>query len=382
MDDHDYVDQQKPVVIPIKRSKNNFAREQETDMSLVKNPTNEHEPGYYECHICHVKIPKPRVKSVGRPGVDTFLKIENEHLSSVHGFQLLQTCNICSNSCADLERHLERGHSDKKCHICGKFALSKKRLESHLLRHNKSETRELEAKGEQVCPHCGKVFPTIILLNQHIKRVCRVQYEESTCDKCGKAFTNPYRHRAHVLREHSGKEKPQYICNICGKIVLSKKALETHHTAFHEIRELKIKCELCGKLFAENYGLRKHMEKIHTEKEACQICGFKTHFLKRHHKTVHTKNEDKKCQCQECGKGFVNKIHLERHKISMHLKTKPYNCRYGCDISYSDFSNRNAHEKKTHGKIFLNVKEQKLKEKIEMLGFDVDTLTNPISQYL
>ena len=372
LDDHDYVEQQKPVVIPIKRSQKMIAVEQE-----------ELESGFYECHICQVKIPNPPVKSVGRPGLDKFLKIENEHLSSVHGFQLLQTCNYCQSSCADLERHLERGHYDKKCHICGKIAASKKRLEIHLMMHKKIEARELEAKEEKICPHCGKVFQNTIRLNEHIRRACRaIQYEESKCDKCGKAFKNPYAHRSHVLKEHSGKEKRQYICNICGKILFSKNSLDGHHKAFHEIRELKIKCELCGKFFAEKFGLRSHMKKCHTEKETCPICGFKTHNMKIHNQTAHTKDEDKEFQCQDCGKGFVNKIRLERHKISMHLKTKPYNCRYGCDISYSDFSNRNAHEKKTHGKIFLKLKEQKLKEKFEMLGVDVDTLTNPISQYL
>ena len=372
LDDHDYVDQQKPVVIPIKRSQNNFAAEQEKPSLL----------GFYECHICHVKIPSPQVKGVGRPGMDTFLKIENEHLSSVHGFQLLQKCFICQTSCADVEKHLERGHPDKKCHICGRFVNSKKRLEIHVSMHKKMKARELAAKEEKICPHCGKVFQNTIRLNEHIKRACIASHEETTCEECGKTFKNPYGHRAHVLEKHSGKERSQYICNICGKILHSKGSLSAHHKAIHGIRELNIKCELCGKLFAEKFCLKKHMETVHTEKEACPICGFKTHNMKNHNKTVHTKDEDKEFQCQECGKGFVERQHLERHKISMHLKTKPYNCRYGCDISYSDFSNRNAHERKTHGKLFLNIREQRLKEKIEMLGVDVDTLPNPIDQYV
>ena len=62
----------------------------------------------------------------------------------------------------------------------------------------------------------------------------------------------------------------------------------------------------------------------------------------------------------------------------MHLKTRPFNCRYGCDISYNDHSNRNAHEKKTHGKLFTTVKEEKLKEKIKLLGLDEKSFSNPI----
>ena len=35
--------------------------------------------------------------------------------------------------------------------------------------------------------------------------------------------------------------------------------------------------------------------------------------------------------------------------MNVHLKLRPYKCRFGCDFGYNDFSNRNAHEKKKHG---------------------------------
>ena len=38
--------------------------------------------------------------------------------------------------------------------------------------------------------------------------------------------------------------------------------------------------------------------------------------------------------------------------MNVHLKLRPYECRYGCSFRYNDLSNRNAHEKKTHGQIF------------------------------
>ena len=94
--------------------------------------------------------------------------------------------------------------------------------------------------------------------------------------------------------------------------------------------------------------------------------------------SVHTKDEEKEFQCDQCDKGFITKKYLERHKISVHLKTKPYNCRYGCVFSYNDMANRNAHERKTHGSLFYNHKEEKLKEKIKMLGVDEKTFANPI----
>ena len=95
------------------------------------------------------------------------------------------------------------------------------------------------------------------------------------------------------------------------------------------------------------------------------MCGYQNCWkrsLTFHQQVVH---EDKKFQCQDCGKGFSIKRKLEYHRISIHLKTKPFNCRYGCEISYSDPGNRNAHERKTHGKLFITVKEQRLKERAE-----------------
>ena len=167
------------------------------------------------------------------------------------------------------------------------------------------------------------------------------------------------------MREKHGneeKEKPQYVCNICGKVLSSRGALNGHHRALHEIRELKIKCERCGKLCVNAVNLKYHM-RMHEEKKSCPVCGIKVRLLKEHIDNVHTTDEEKMFRCQDCGKGFIFENKLEFHRINMHLKTKPYNCRYGCDISYNDDSNRNAHEKKTHGKLFTTVREEKLKEK-------------------
>ena len=47
--------------------------------------------------------------------------------------------------------------------------------------------------------------------------------------------------------------------------------------------------------------------------------------------------------------------------MSVHLKLRPYKCRYGCDDSYNDYHNRNSHEKKKHGKLFTTAEKEKEK---------------------
>jgi hypothetical protein len=38
-------------------------------------------------------------------------------------------------------------------------------------------------------------------------------------------------------------------------------------------------------------------------------------------------------KCEDCpDKVFKTKNALERHTMNIHLKEKPYNCRFGCDV--------------------------------------------------
>ena len=88
---------------------------------------------------------------------------------------------------------------------------------------------------------------------------------------------------------------------------------------------------------------------------------------------VHQTEEYKKFICEHCDKRFFTSASLNKHIMNVHLKLRPYSCRYGCEFAYNDVSNRNAHEKKTHGKLFITAQEEKekykesLKKEAEML---------------
>ena len=232
-------------------------------------------------------------------------------------------------------------------------------------------------KVRQQCTYCGKMVNDI---KRHISYVCRKRdygYGKIKCDLCEKTFNNPYNLKGHVRTTHAKKESEKAICNICGKVLLSKYILSIHHKNMHEIVELKYKCEKCGRMCESKGKLNKHMQTHFIQKTPCTICGKSFSNVERHMKTIHGKDEDKRIQCQDCGKGFQSQSHLKMHQMSVHLKLRPYSCRYGCEFRYNDSSNRNSHERKIHGKIFTTKMEEKLKEKIEYLGINTNQINTP-----
>ena len=102
-------------------------------------------------------------------------------------------------------------------------------------------------------------------------------------------------------------------------------------------------CHKCDYSCESNGVLKAHME-THEEKKPCPECGMKVRNLREHIAAVHTPDEMKKFQCQDCGKGFNSALKVEKHRMNVHLKLRPYNCRFGCNVSYNDTSNRNQQD--------------------------------------
>ena len=96
------------------------------------------------------------------------------------------------------------------------------------------------------------------------------------------------------------------------------------------------------------YVFTQHEKDAHGTPRACPVCGGMFKQIKAHMQTVHTPEFEKKYQCKDCAKGFRNKHTLENHAMNIHIKSKPYQCRFGCEDRYNDTSNRLAHEKRRH----------------------------------
>ena len=252
---------------------------------------------------------------------------------------------------------MNQKQSDKQCHgkcgneFCMKVFPSKGNLRRHI---------EEKKYVPQTCPICG-----IIPKFQNAKDGITKHLEEheggwegkSRCKICLKSFPTE------EIELHQSGCQPGVVCPICGKLLKTQSQLPKHIESTHG--KLKIEdfkpCHICGKEFKSVGLLQAHVKRYHKEKEACPHCGDKVRNLKKHIEAMHTLDKDKKYQCQDCGKGFMEKQKLEMHRMNVHLKLQPYKCRYGCDIAYNDVSNRNQHEKRTHGKLFVVVRDEKMK---------------------
>ena len=294
-----------------------------------------------------------------------------------------EECSFIYQSTDDLEKHVKTNHREKK------QKLPPKHPDRRTNEMNKRYGKEQMEKNV-LCPDCGKEFVARGHSGQYL-----VEFEKHQLSHKVEAFQCPcpgvpriitrlgqvykinkeYKEKErHMKMEHMGwhgctdcfecfltmeevdKHKEihsmNYICDLCGfKAEGGKNAIEKlrwHKKVMHEA--VMVPCQDCGKMIKDKY-MRLHKRKVHTA-SACEICGVVLKNVKHHMQTVHMADSDKRFICKECGKGFMCKNTMESHRMNMHIKSQPHQCRYGCDNRYNDVSNRNAHERRRHGGVF------------------------------
>ena len=144
------------------------------------------------------------------------------------------------------------------------------------------------------------------------------------------------------------KHTKKYVCDSCGFRADDSSKLYYHKQVTHEA--VMVPCPDCGKMFKDRY-LKLHQRKVHNA-AACEICGVVVKNVKHHMQGVHMADSDKRFHCKDCGKGFMCRVTMDNHRMKMHIKAQPYQCRYGCENRYNDTSNRSAHERRRHGAVW------------------------------
>ena len=210
--------------------------------------------------------------------------------------------------------------------------------------HLRTHTKKIEVFEPKPCDICGVFLENKTNFKTHMSRVHTEKVRKSTkCEKCGKNVG---------IDVNSHLCKKNIPCKACGKMFFNRKERDKHQKENVECAQL-YSCDQCGMTYNSKGTLNNHIKNIHTEKSECPYCGKKYKKLQFHIDTAHVSDEVKRLKCQDCGKGFLLEHLLKKHVESVHLNSKRYQCRYGCDNRFNDSSNRNAHEKKKHGSLFV-----------------------------
>ena len=187
---------------------------------------------------------------------------------------------------------------------------------------------EFNKKELLKCLFCGtNVYgfnskSTVHLMNSHVKRVHEnrdFQKSESFCPHCYKSVKSSYI-KKHIEMTHSNST---FICEECGKSLKTKHQMRLH-VKTHSIGNVQSsKCEVCDELIPLNTSLQRHMYQKHGGRKFNPVT------------------------CEECGKQLGDKSKLRKHKDSIHLHKKPFQCDI-CKLTVSRSDNLKQHKKRVH----------------------------------
>ena len=186
------------------------------------------------------------------------------------------------------------------------------------------------------CTMCDKIYSKRASLKAHMDVHGEPKF---TCQFCSKKF-----HKKEVLYTHEKmKHDPKFkeaedakkkgdvifldgkisvpifrnkyfcltVCDICGWEGAKRNYL--HHVKYNHMKE-EMTCEQCGRKFKGKMHLQKHINKDHNFKQ-CTLCGVevKAVYFKRHMLAKHTDDSEMPYQCSVCHKGFCKKQTYQSH---------------------------------------------------------------------
>jgi len=157
----------------------------------------------------------------------------------------------------------------------------------------------------------------------------------------------------------SGANISENQCDLCGKILSSKKNLKKHYKLHSNIRNYT--CTICNKSYKRSDHLRRHMITHNPEPNyyECDYClkRFSLNYhLTAHLQNVHSNNKLKAHQCPDCDLCFNKKSKLFLHQKDIHnLVSDKIPCYYPyCNKSYISEEKLNYHIQKYHMNLINN----------------------------
>lgn len=238
--------------------------------------------------------------------------------------EIRYSCDICQSGFETREArnaHIEGHFKTYTCCDCGGAFVGERQFEHH--RANNQCVRSKTYIGITfecfVCHKRHLLNPRSLKIHMnraHGNKSNNVRKEK--CEQCNKTFANIYIFRNHIREVHC--ENIVFTCDICGRHFNRSANLDLHRLV-HENR-LPCKCNFCGKSFRSTSAVKLH-SRTHTGEKPhkCDICNEKAYAynsdLKRHKRSAHG-IIDKVFECDSCDKVFYEPKLLRKHKERVH----------------------------------------------------------------
>ncbi|XP_030033855.2 gastrula zinc finger protein XlCGF26.1 isoform X19 [Manduca sexta] len=321
--------------------------------------------------------------------------------STAHPFKLPESkmvCVCCDESFAEpaeFRTHMGSRHKDPKS-VLGRIPNGYVKVDCTELRCRKCANRfhELQEIATHLCTVHGTFinleFPLGLIPFKLQKRqlscaMCSVKlcslrtlsrhtlshFRNSTCERCGKSYSNERSLQYHVQQTHTGKkscskckaefdtsqaklnhlkESPKcwyHICGICNERFLTWNKKQTHVNLVHLAIKQSYVCPECGESFTSRGKYRTHFTINHTAQYfACSFCDakYETKLRLDEHMVSHTK--EKSFPCTVCSKMFPRKKNLVQH-MWIHSEYKRFECKL-CNKKFNQRVSWKTHMKSYH----------------------------------
>ena len=256
-------------------------------------------------------------------------------------------CQLCSkrlSSSSEMRFHFKENHRrNSNFFICGiEECLYKEKQEN--LRSLYIHIRTQHCNFLYTCQVCSSKFSSRITLQQHISGLHRIGAKtyEVPCKLCKFVTFGEKNLNGHISRIHSTRKV--MACSLC-----EYKTKVTRYLSWHIKLHSKnhLKCDQCVYITKRSERLADHKNKKHRNRDflICSVCNYKTQHRGRFnlHEFIHA---DKELICDKCDFKTKTEQSLKIHK--MYHEDPTFFCD-ACEYKTCNAGNFSTHKKVKHG---------------------------------